>query len=90
MTRGRRVNSGEYYRRAPDGRLEPAAAGVPDVIICRRVVDFPGGVAPVGGVVTVCRDCGASIATNIAKFPDQPRICMQCAAIRPEPIERPS
>jgi len=85
VTRGRWVNSGEYYRRTPGGRLEPAAPGVPDAVICRRVADYAP--APVGGFVTVCRDCGASVVTNISKYPDRPWICMQCAAIAPLPIE---
>ena len=85
--RGTRVNSGEYFLRAPGGRLEPTAPGIPDVVVCRRVVDFPGGQVPPGGIVTVCRDCGAQVVTNLAKFPDRPRICMQCAQIAPLPIE---
>jgi hypothetical protein len=89
MTRGRRVNSGEYYERTPGGRLEPAAPAVPDAVICRRVADYAPAPVPVGGFVTVCRDCGASVVTNISKYPDRPRICMQCASIAPLPIESP-
>jgi hypothetical protein len=90
MKRGRVVNSGEYFERAPDGRLEPAAPGVPDVVMCRRVEDFHGGQVPAGGIVTVCRECDAAVVTNLLKFPDRPRICMQCARVQPLPIERPS
>ncbi len=87
MKRGTRVNSGEYFLRTPGGSLEPTAPGIPDVVICRRVVDFPGAQVPPGGIVTICRDCEAQIVTNRAKFPDRPRICMQCASIEPLPIE---
>jgi hypothetical protein len=88
--RGTLVNSGEYFSRTLGGPLEPAPPGVPDVVICRRVEDFPGGQVPAGGIVTVCRECGAQVVTNLAKHPDRPRICMQCAHIQPLPIERPS
>jgi hypothetical protein len=87
MKRGTRVNSGDYYFRTLGGPLEPAPPGIPDVVICRRVLDFPGGQVPAGGIVTICRDCDAPVVTNLAKFSDRPRICMQCASIEPLPIE---
>ncbi len=82
-----RVKAGEYYRRdGPDAPLVPAAPAVPDVIICRRLEDFPDAVVPAGGVVVACRDCGAPVVTNLAKYPERPRICMQCGSIQPLPL----
>jgi|KBSMisStaDraftv2_1062788.scaffolds.fasta_scaffold00291_29 hypothetical protein len=84
------VNSGQYFVRTLDGPLEPTGPGIPDVVICRRVEDFPNAEVPEGGIVTVCQDCQATIVTNLAKYPDRPRICMQCARIQPLPIETPN
>jgi hypothetical protein len=84
----RRVEPGAFYRRTDDGgAMVPAAPGVPDVVICRRVRDYPSGAIPAGGTVTRCASCGAAVVTNMAKFPEQPRRCMQCSGIAPLPFE---
>jgi hypothetical protein len=83
----RKVNAGEYYyRRGPDEPLMPAAPAVPDVVICRRLEDYPPASVPTGGTVATCRDCGRRVLTNLAKYPAAPRVCMQCAQITPLPI----
>jgi hypothetical protein len=85
--KGRRTSPGEFYWRAPSGELVPAAPSVPDVIICRRLGDFPGATMPAGGTRAICEACGAVVVTNAAKFPDRPRRCMQCSQIEPLPFE---
>lgn len=85
------VKAGEYYDRTPDGRLKrvdaPAGARVPDAVICRRVVDYAPAAVPAGAAFGTCEQCGARIAFNPTRFPDQPHICMQCSRIEPLPIE---
>jgi hypothetical protein len=82
---------GRYYGRTDTGQLEAAPPGRPDAVICRRVVDFPGRQVPTGGAVGTCGECGAAVVFNPAgPHQDQPRICMQCASIRPLPITRPT
>jgi hypothetical protein len=86
------VFGGKFYGRVtPDGPLLEAPAGTPDVWICRRVADFPGGQAPAGSAPAICSQCAAPIAYNPARDatvpPATPKVCMQCARIHPLPIE---
>jgi DNA-directed RNA polymerase subunit RPC12/RpoP len=80
------IHGGKYYRFAPDGHAR-AAPGVPDVVVCRRLADFPGGRPPEGAAVIRCAECGHYIAFNArGPHPDRPHVCMQCADIRPLPF----
>jgi hypothetical protein len=82
-----KVNSGEWWARDwRTGRLTPAAPATPDVVICRRVADYPGGRAPAGATLGTCGRCAAPLAHNAAKYPEVERICMQCAHIVPLPF----
>jgi hypothetical protein len=88
------VRGGRFYgRHTPDGPLVPADGfeGVPDLWICRRVVDYPGGRVPSGGEVSTCSRCAERIVFNPARqLPIQtPKVCMQCARIAPLPMEEP-
>jgi len=87
------VQGGGFYGRVtPDGPLVPAPDedATPDVWICRRVSDFPGGRVPEGGRVSRCSHCFALIVFNPARQVTAPKVCMQCAQIEPLPIEPPS
>jgi hypothetical protein len=79
---------GEYYGRVTkDGPLLPAPAGQPDVVICRRLADYPRG-RPPGAWLTVCARCGAPIAFDPRSLhSDRPHVCMQCCHIRPLPFD---
>jgi len=83
---------GHYYGRLADGRLMEVSAedvnhAAPDAVICRRVVDFPGRRVPDGALVAVCRDCQLLVAFNpVGPFLDRPRLCLQCAGIKPLPL----
>lgn len=83
-----RVRAGRYYGLAPDGMqaLELPDSVVPDVVVARRVADFPRQRVPRGGSVVNCAGCGAPVVTNLEKFPEVPRRCMQCQQIHPDPI----
>jgi hypothetical protein len=85
------VHGGQFYGRTFDGDLVPVSGfqGVPDLWICRRVVDYPGGRVPTGGEVSTCSRCAARIVFNPARrLPIQtPKVCLQCARITPLPIE---
>lgn len=82
------VTGGEYLERDWTGRLHDAAPGIPDVVICRRVVDYAPAPVPPTAAVTECTDCGAAIAFNPAHpHATRPKICMQCGGIEPMPIE---
>jgi hypothetical protein len=89
-----RVDSGRYYARDDVTRRLHEVGDVdrvPDMVICRRVADYPAGVPPVAAQLTACTRCGAPIAFNPAgPHQDMPKVCMQCAGIEPLPIERPS
>lgn len=86
-----RVDSGRYYARATvDGPLLPAPTGRPDVIICRRAVDYAPAPIPATAAFDRCVNCGARIVYN----PDGPyqaegipRRCMQCCRVQPLPLE---
>lgn len=88
--RGQRFDAGHYYGIRADGaavRLDVHdSCVVPDTVIARRVVDFPGGRVPDGGTVVPCVECGAPVVTNLQKFPQVQRRCMQCSHITPEPM----
>ena len=84
------VHGGRTYARAtPHGPLLPCPDGPPDVLICRRLVDFPGGTVPAGGAIGQCTDCGRPIVFIAARVVAAPTICMQCAGIEPLPFETP-
>jgi len=84
------TKSGQMYARTPAGELEEVPNYLePDVVLCRRVADFPNQQAPAGATLGTCRTCEAVIAFNPAKFPDKPHVCMQCAGIEPLPMEQP-
>jgi len=91
-TRPADVTGGKFYGRVTEhGPLVEAPAGTPDVWICRRVADFPGGQAPAASASGICSRCAAPIAYNPARLPTvpptTPKVCMQCARIQPLPIE---
>ncbi len=84
------VEGGQVYWRPYGGRLkamDPAYAGDVDVWICRRVADFPHQQVPAGAKVAACTKCEAAIVFNPARTVSAPKVCMQCASIRPLPIE---
>ena len=80
-----KVRAGQYFRERPGG-LVPAAPAPPDVIVCRRVADFPGGLAPAGSAVVQCAECAAPIVYKAAPNYAAPRVCMQCMHIVPDPL----
>lgn len=86
-----KTDAGKMYGRCTDtGRLEEVDrhAYVPDVVICRRVTDYAPAPLPRTAGFADCTKCGARIAFNPAgPHQDVPKVCMQCAAIRPLPIE---
>lgn len=84
------VTGGQYFERTPEG-MHPVGNDTPpgpvDGWICRRVADYPGGRVPTGGEVSMCTACGAPIVFNPARHVEAPKVCMQCARIRPLPID---
>jgi hypothetical protein len=80
---------GAFYLRQP-GRplIESTDSARPDTWICRRVVDYPDGHVPPGGLVDTCRHCSALVAYDPLSPvpPDTPKLCMQCAGIQPLPM----
>jgi hypothetical protein len=76
------TEAGRYVAIGPE--LGDAA---PDVWICRRVADFPGGRVPAGGARATCDQCGAPIAFNPLRVVAAPKRCFQCCAIAPLPME---
>lgn len=84
-----KVHAGKMYGQRHDGTLVPVTDNaVPDFIICRRLEDF-GSRVPARGTVGQCSRCQTPIVFNAAKFPDKPRVCMQCARIAPLPLDGP-
>ncbi len=74
-TRGQMVELGDVDR-------------APDVVICRRIVDYAPFEFPPGARFTACTLCGARIAFNPADpFQHVPKICMQCAHTTPLPMD---
>jgi hypothetical protein len=85
----RETSGGRFYERQPDELTEvPAGGRTPDVVICRRVVDYPfGQPLPPGADLDTCHRCSALIVYDTrGPFPDVPRICLQCAGIQPLPF----
>jgi hypothetical protein len=81
------VHAGQYYGVTPSGRMVPAAPAVPDIVICRRVADFPASRAPEGAALEPCARCSEIIAFNPnGPYPDRPRACQRCCGIEPLPI----
>ena len=83
------VRAGQYYGEPHDGGpLVPLAVPPrpPDVVVCRRVADFPGGQVPPGAAVVGCAQCAAPIVYNAARQYAAPRVCMQCMQIAPDPL----
>jgi len=88
------VFGGHFYgRMTEDGPLVPVPEMMPDLWICRRVADFPNQQPPAGGALAVCSRCQARIVYDQRRHPrvpvSVPKICMQCAKIKPLPIEEP-
>jgi hypothetical protein len=85
------VNAGTYVVRTPNGfaRLpEFPINPVPQVVICRRLSDYPQQRPPAAAAMTVCHTCRAPIAFNPnGPHHDRPKICLQCAGIEPLPIK---
>jgi hypothetical protein len=89
-TPGMKTTPGRYYARTTDDLLitVDAPGRAPDVVICRRVVDYPSGHPPVEAAITTCRDCGVPVAFNPrGPHQERPRICLQCAGIHPLPMD---
>lgn len=83
------VTGGQFFERTPAGMI-PLGQEAPrqaDAWVCRRVADFPGQRVPTGGLIGVCSDCGAAIVFNPDRLVAAPKVCMQCASIRPLPFE---
>lgn len=81
-----KTNPGDYLRTDQRGNLQPADAGNPDAVICRRVADYASS-PPAGAALGACDQCAAPIAYNPeGPHLDRPRICMQCAGIEPLPF----
>ena len=60
----------------------------PDVVICRRAVDYLPGLPPPGAHIGRCSDCHVWIVSDPrGPHPDKPHICLQCAGITPLPLE---
>lgn len=85
-----KTKPGRYYGVTHAGRMVPVGDvdRPPDVVICRRVADYPQARPPDGAIVTPCARCVTPIAWN----PHGPHssvshICMQCGGIEPLPIE---
>jgi len=81
------VVPGRYYQRdVTGGPIRPADPGPPDIVVARRVADFPIGRVP-RGPIEACTLCGAAIVTHPNNpHPDRPLLCLQCAGIQPLPI----
>lgn len=87
------IGPGYYRRDDRTSRLQPVGDvdEAPTVVICRRVRDYAPAPVPAGAGVTPCSRCGSFIAFNPAGLhQDVPKVCMQCAGIRPLPIDPPS
>lgn len=85
-----RTKPGQYYGVTRAGRMVPVGDVdlAPDVVICRRVVDYPHGRPPAAAITGPCADCGKRIAWNpTGPHQDRPHVCMQCRQIEPLPIE---
>jgi hypothetical protein len=84
------VVGGQFYYHTREEGFVPIGAEPPrepDIWVCRRVADYPGQRVPAGGTVAPCTKCRASIVFNPAREVNAPKVCMQCARIRPLPIE---
>jgi hypothetical protein len=81
------IDSGRYYTIDEKDCVETAPQ-VPDMMACRRVVDFPGGREPDGAALDTCRQCSALIAYDPhGPHLDVTRVCFQCCGFEPAPIE---
>ena len=81
MTRDTKPN--QMYRRLPNGNLvETGDDDPPEVVICRRVIDYQDGPPP-EATIGSCLRCDQPIAFNPAKYADIPHLCMQCCGIEP-------
>lgn len=87
------IFGGQFYGVTTRGRLLSVGTAAPegreaDYWICRRVVDYAPAPVPPGGAITPCTKCGASVVFNPKREGvTAPKICMQCARIKPLPIE---
>lgn len=81
------VVGGRHYGELPNGRLVEVPPMPADIVVCRRVADFPASRPPAGATIAPCPKCGAPIAFNPrGLYLDRPRVCMQCYGIKPDPI----
>jgi hypothetical protein len=87
------VSGGQFYERTPSGRMVPTTpeGRAPDAWICRRLCDYPPSPVPAAAGIANCARCGFAIVFNPGRLDTVPadtlKICMQCARIRPLPIE---
>jgi hypothetical protein len=83
------THGGQYLERDWTGRLsDTTRRGTPDVVICRRVVDYAPSPLPTGARLAVCRQCWEPVVYDPAgPHPERPKICLQCGGIEPLPIE---
>jgi hypothetical protein len=85
-----RVDGGKFYDLAKGEEVPPEEVPPrqPLAWICRRVEDYGFGQIPGAAAFDECSLCKAQIVYNPARADsvDAPRVCMQCAAITPEPL----
>ncbi len=83
-----KIVAGKYYGTRRDGSLVEIdhPGREPDVWVCRRLADFPGGAPPKNCATASCCLCGAVVVYNPAKKVQAPKSCMQCNAIKPDPL----
>lgn len=83
------VKAGTFYEEVADGfKRYDGPPRQPDVVVCRRLADFPGERVPDGAATAQCSQCGAVIVYDPAcDTGDAPRACMQCVSIEPLPLE---
>jgi hypothetical protein len=81
------TKGGQYLTRDWRGQLQDAAPGVPEMVVCRRLADYPNQQPPPGAGRDACIRCGAPIAYNLTgPHPNRPRCCLQCFGIEPLPF----
>jgi hypothetical protein len=82
-----RVDGGKYYRLNADGSQAEIEPDQPDLVICRRVADFPEGRTPADAGVDWCAQCRAPIVFDPSgPHRDVTRVCMQCVDVEPLPL----
>ncbi len=81
------VDGGRYYELGDKGYKE-VPAHEPDLVVCRRLADFPPGHTYMQEPeLGPCRICGETVVSQkYGPHTDRPRVCMQCAGMHPLPI----